>query len=161
MSRIQDELKQTFDQASLQHRAKKLTGEDWQEYQRITERHQQTRQALEKDFEIDQPDRVARETRRLINEAGSRTLELKHKGYGADRFNRQEIHRRAHNRVLDAHRRDLDSVDQKETQDLQRLVSRAEARQQDPTSKQDFNRAVDRRSGQDRRQSFNRHLTRS
>lgn len=158
MSRIQEELKRSFELASLRHEVQKgLSGDDWQRYSEIRERHDRTRQAISRSYEVDYPDLIAREKRRLINEAGEKTVDFKHRLFGTDKFDKDQLHRRAHNRVVEARRRDLGDVDRKEAAALRQLQHRSEAHTRlREKPKEEFTRATERRSGEDRRRGPSR-----
>lgn len=158
MSRLQKELKQSFDLASLRHEAaQKLTGEEWKRYSEIKDRHDQTRRFVNRSYEMDKPELIAKAKRRLIDEAGSKTLDFKHRLFGADRFDKDQLHRRAVRRVEQAQSRDLGDVDRKESAELRALMERSKANQElQEKPKRDFNQAVDRRSGAERRRSITR-----
>ncbi len=126
MSEITDRLRQTFDLAALRHEAQQnLTGEDWEQLQKIKAQHGQDRAAVERHYEEHRPELVADERRQIINESTGIDRSFMPPWSSTDKFEKTEIDRRAHQRV-DAHeRKDIDAIDASEKAALKKLVDGA------------------------------------
>ncbi|MEE2943830.1 MAG: hypothetical protein VX444_01515 [Pseudomonadota bacterium] len=132
--------------------ARALNTEEWRAYKKVVEKFDGERRFTKRQYELEYPNRVNEVRRRLINEAGSVKRGLVFKRYASDGFNKDEINRRAHMEVRNAHKNDLTRIDQKECEALRPMLENAQARvEQREKPIKDFQKAVDRRSGQDRR----------
>lgn len=153
MSRLTDEIKQAFDLATLRREAmKNLTGSDWSAYVRVTEAHQSQRRFAQRSYTLEHDERIAQARLRLINKAGTKTHDFKHRWFGQDRFAKEAINKQAEKQVYQAYQNDLARIDRDEAQAISELIDAVEARNQKQVKvKDNFERATDRRSGTDRR----------
>lgn len=153
MSSLAEEVRRTFDLASLRKEASaKYTADEWRTYQEVRRDHAAQRRDLQEEFERDYPSRFEKARQKLIDDAGSKPLDLIPKWLSRDRFDKSAIERQARMSVLRDHRQDVAVVDKGELKALGEIKKTAEQRQalhQMPT--RDFQRATDRRSEPDRR----------
>lgn len=150
---ITNELRRTFDLASLRlDAAKKLNGEEWRDYAKIKKDFDSKRQFEQRRFQLEYKTRVDAARKRLINEAGTPVRDYVPFFARRDRFDRQAITRQAQIEVRDAHDKTMASLDQLETRSINGLLERAGERvRSQPKPARDFEKATDRRSGQERR----------
>jgi len=165
MSSLTDEVKDLFQPRSdllqlRQEAAKILNQDEWSAYKKVAKKFEGERRFCERQYELDYPKRVEKARLRLINEAGSVKRNLVFKRYSADGFNKDEINRRAHMEVRAAHKNDLVRIDHRECEALRPMLENAQARsEQREKPIKDFQKAVDRRSSEDRRvRSWSRKL---
>ncbi len=157
MTRLTNEVKDLFQPRSdllalRKEAARALNADEWAAYKKVTEKYDGERRFTKRQYELEYPSRVNEVRRRLINEAGSVKRSLVFKRYVSDGFNKDEINRRAHMEVRTAHKNDLARIDQQECETLRPMLENAQARvEQREKPIKDFQKAVDRRSGQDRR----------
>lgn len=153
MARLVDQVRLAFDLASLRHEAgRNLSGDGWSEYRRIQETHDQRRDLVERDFALTYGARVAEARRRLIDEAGGKTLDLVPRLLGRDRFDHGAIDRQAHQEVHLAHRSALGRIDREEARAIEGLLERTETGSEGgERTRRDFANAADRRGAPDRR----------
>lgn len=132
--------------------AKILNKEEWTAYKKQADKFDGERRYVKRAYELEYPARIAKARRRLINEAGSVKRRLVHKVFGSDVFDKNEINRRAQMNVRRAHHSDLSRIDQRECDALRTMLNKSQnltAQREKPIK--DFQKAVDRRSGQERR----------
>ena len=153
MTRLVDQVRLAFDLASLRLEAgRNLSGNDWREYRRIQETHDQRRGLVERDFALTYGARVADARRRLIDEAGGKALDLTPRLFGRDRFDHGAIDRQAHKEVHLAHRSALGRIDREEARAIEGLLERTETGSEGgERTRRDFANAADRRGAPDRR----------
>lgn len=157
MSSITADLKRTFDLASLRNRAKSLTRPaDLEKMSEITKRYARETNKQEKLYKRDYKTRVEVALQARINKAGVKDRTFKHRLFGSDNFDKSALTRQAHRDVQHDHSRRISQLASRETQELNVLVSTAEQRdaskqQLREETRDDFQRAADRRSGPDRR----------
>ncbi len=157
MSRITEDLKRTFDLASLRQRAKSLTRPvDLEKMSEITKRYSRESSKQDKLYRHTYKTRVEKALQARINKAGAKSLTLKHRLFGSDNFDNVALTRQAHRDVQHDHSRRMSQLAARETQELNVVVSTAEqrdAKKQHLNEKVrgDFQRATDRRSTLDRR----------
>lgn len=157
MSSLTDEVKDLFQPRSelLDLRlkaAKVLNNEEWAAYKKVAEMLDGERRYTKRALELEYADRVSDAQRRLINKAGSVKRRFVDRRFGSDPFNKREINRQAQLEVRAAHRQDLARIDQRECDAIRPMLENAQARtalREKPIK--DFQKAVDRRSGEDRR----------
>jgi len=157
MTSLTNEVKDLFqprsDLLALRKEAARILNDgEWVAYKKVAKEFDGKRRFTERQYELDYPSRVNEVRRRLINEAGSVKRGLVFKRYASDGFNKDEINRRAHMEVRAAHKNDLTRIDQQECEALRPMLENAHERvEQREKPIKDFQKAVDRRSGQDRR----------
>jgi hypothetical protein len=153
MSRLSDEIKQTFDLEKLRlEAAQKLTKEEWPDFMKMRQGYEGQRRFAKRAFELEYDERVAMARVRLINKAGQKNLTLKPRWAGGDRFDKDAINRQAHREVRHAHRNDLARIERDEIRDTQQQIESSKVQRAfREMPKHDFNRAADRRSGAERR----------
>jgi len=157
MSSITEDLKRTFDLASLRHRAKSLTRPaDWEKASEITKRysHETSKQTIL--YRSDYKTRIEKALQARIDKAGAKERTFKHRLFGSDNFDKSALTRQAHRDVQHDHNRRMSQLASSETQELNVLVSTAEQRdaskqQLREKPRKDFQRATDRRMGPGRR----------
>ncbi|MCF6317104.1 MAG: hypothetical protein L3J30_12665 [Marinosulfonomonas sp.] len=157
MSSITEDLKQTFGLATLRQRAKSLTRPaDWEKANEITMRYAFEANKQGKLYKHDYKIRVEKALQVRIDKAGVKDRTLKHRLFGSDNFDKSALTRQAHRDVQHDHSRRMSQLEARETQELDVLVSTAE--QRDATKQElraktrdDFQRATDRRAGPERR----------
>lgn len=150
---IEDELRRTFELASLRKEAKGI--ETPRQWAAVTKLRARCRDAIarEKELYASRYDtRVETARRRLIDGAARKDETLKPWWGVADRFSPAATLRQAQRDVRDAHQRRIERIDEFERGQLSIIVeqSRRENRLQG-TARDDFNRTADRRTGLERR----------
>ncbi len=150
---IGEELKRTFDLAGLRREAtKKLTATEWKEFQQIRKTYDDSRRFETRQYEMEYKTRVEVARKRLINQAGAKSKDFKHRWFGQDRFDSSAINRQAQRNVRNGHEQLMAGIDRQESRDIRQLLDRCEQNvRQREKPKQDFNRAADRRQAQPRR----------
>ena len=129
---------------------------DWARFKEIKQTAIEDRRKEEADFKRDKPQLLAEARKKLIDEAGSRTLEHP-TPFGTDRFSKEANDRRAHEIVETEHQTRLLAITETETKGYEALeaeIHEREGLEQRPTRA--FARSTDRRSGPDRRTSQDR-----
>ncbi len=157
MSSITEDLKRTFDLVSFRQRAKSLSRPaDLEKMSEITKRYAFEANKQEKLYQRDYKTRVEKALQARIDKAGAKDRSFKHRLFGSDNFDKSALTRQAHRDVQHDHSRRISQLASGETQELDVLVSTAE--QRDATKQQlrdktrdDFQRATDRRAGPERR----------
>lgn len=163
MSGLTDEVKDLFKPRSdllelRKEAARVLNNEEWKTYKKVVENLGGDRRYTKRAFELEYADRVSKAQRRLINKAGSVKRRLVDKRFGSDPFNKHEINRQAQLEVRASHRQDMARIDQRECDAIRPMLENAQVRIQAREKPiKDFQKAVDRRLGEDRRvQSWSR-----
>ena len=148
-------LRSLYGKAALQREAaRKLNGEEWQQYREIREQFATQRRAEQRSYDQSYAARVNTVTKRLINKAGQTGTERKltHRLFGADPFDKKAIRSKAKKIVQAEHSLVLQSLDRQRDQALDGLLARASYRQTlKEKPKRAFSKAANRRSGKDRR----------
>ena len=160
MSRINDELRRTFDLAILRREAEAgLRGQDWQRYREIKESFEAKRQAQTREFKASYSAHFEMARRRLIDKAGGKTRNFTPFWSQNDRFDRAAINRQADREVRATYVRATDILNRQEQDSIQNLLDKAASRRRlQEKPRRDFARAAERRSGMDRRQSRTREI---
>ena len=157
MSGLTDEVKDLFNPRSelLELRKKAaqvLNNDEWKTYKKTVEKLDGDRRYTKRAFELEYADRVSEARRRLINKAGSVKRRLVDKRFGSDPFGKHEINRQAQLEVRAAHQQDMARIDQRECDAIRPMLENVQERVQAREKPiKDFQKAVDRRSGEDRR----------
>ncbi|KPQ05945.1 MAG: Motilin/ghrelin-associated peptide [Rhodobacteraceae bacterium HLUCCA12] len=100
ISSLTAELKTHFGVASMNREAGlKLTGEQWQRYRQLDEQFAKARKALNIAYSREYDTRVEMARRRLIDQAGSKNLNFKHRVFGRYAFDAGAITRQAQREV--------------------------------------------------------------
>lgn len=152
------QLKQTYGKATLEREAaRNLTGIEWKQFRQIKQKYDDQRKFENRAYELEYKTRVEVIRKRLINKAGEKNRDFKHRWFGSDGFDKSALTRQAQRQVRGEHRSFLDHLEKKEMAEIDGLLDGAGHRQkQREKPKNDFARAADRRDGQDRRHSFKR-----
>lgn len=157
MSELSDQVRDNFkprgELYELRHQlARVMNKDEWDKYRSVSKNFADRRSYTERAFELDYQSRFDQVRQRLIDEAGSIKRRFVPKFIGADNFNKSEINRRAQNQVCDAHAKDMARIDIDESRELRAMLESSDSRiQQREKPIKDFQKAVDRRSGPDRR----------
>ncbi|MGJ8572280.1 MAG: hypothetical protein ACSHXI_16440 [Hoeflea sp.] len=150
---LSNQIRQTFKLASLRHEAaKNLRGEDQVAYSKVVMAYAEQRKSEIQTYQNEYQTRVEVERKRLIDKAGEKNKTFQHRWFGADKFDKAAITRQAHRNVRQDHESTLARLDRQETETVDGLLEKAghrEALREKPM--RDFQKAVDRRQGQDRR----------
>ncbi|MFT6658563.1 hypothetical protein [Maritalea sp.] len=154
-SRISNDIKRSFGLASLQREAAKiLTDKEWKTLQAIKQKYADQVKFEKRAFELEYDTRVEVVRRRLINQAGSKTKELKPRWVGRDRFSKADTLRLAQRYVDNQFQQTLAHLEKSEIKEINALMERSEHRQvAREKPRKDFAKAVNRRAGQDRRKT--------
>ena len=154
-SRLSDEVRRTFELASRRREAKQLrTGEDWQSLQQIQDHFANTKRDEERAFRREYETRVETEKQKLIHKAADQERMPKPWWSREDKFERAGIERQAHRNVRRAHEQSIARLEERESEALETLITRAAKRDHlREKTLTDFARTTDRRSGEDRRQT--------
>lgn len=157
MSELSDQVRAHFkprgDLYELRHKLAHVMNEkEWQEFRKVTEEFGGKRTFAKRAFELNYAQHFDQARRRLIDEAGSVKRRFVPKFMGSDNFDKAEINRLADKEVRDAHNKDLARIDIAETGVLRDMLENCEKRvMQREKPLRDFQKAVDRRVGPDRR----------
>ncbi len=163
---IKDEIKRTFDLASLKHQAAKdFTSQEWKSYQKIRQKYDDLRRFEQRTYEIEYKTRFEVARKRLINQAGAKTRDFKHRWFGNDQFDKSALNKQAERNVRNSHYQLMAGIDKQEARETSQLLDNCKKRtdlREKP--KRDFARAADRRGRdglpKDRRQSPTRQQQR-
>ncbi len=156
---ISDEIKRTFDLASLKHQAAKdFTSQEWKAYRKITLKFDDMRRFEQRTYEIEYKTRFEVARKRLVNKAGSKSKDFKHRWFGQDQFDKSAINRQAERNVRNSHYQLMAGIDKQEARETGQLLDtckkQLELREK---PKRDFSNASDRRGRnglpKDRRQT--------
>jgi len=150
---ISDEIKRTFDLASLKHQAAKdFTSLEWKTYRKVGQKFDDLRRFEQRAFEIEYKTRFEIARKRLINQAGAKSRDFKHRWFGQDQFDKSAINRQAERNVRNSHYQLMAGIDKQEARETGQLLGtckkRTELREK---PKRDFTKAADRRESADRR----------
>lgn len=150
---ITKELKQTYGKAALANEARKnLNGAEWKEFQQIKAKFEEQKLYEQRTFELEYKTRVEVARKRLINKAGEKNRDFKHRWFGSDRFDKDATLRQAKRQVRNEHAALLSHLDKQEMAEVEGLLERSVHRQKlRDKPKVDFARATDRRDGAERR----------
>ena len=163
MSELSDQMRDHFEPRGELHQvrqalAKTMNAEEWVNYREVANAFEGTRRTINRDHELSYASRVDAVQRRLIDEAASVKRDFVPRFLGSASFDKTAINTRAQNEVRSAHSKEIAGIDKQECRILRGMMEGAQARAnlQDRSMK-DFQCAVDRRNGQDRRsQSWKR-----
>ncbi len=152
---ITEELRRTFDLAALRlEAAKKLNREESKDYSKVKEGLDAARKHEDQRFRLEYNTRVDAARKRLMNDAASPVKDYVPRWARRDRFDQQAITRQAQVEVHDAHHKTMASLDRNEARSIDGLLERADERvRNQPKIARDFEKATDRRSGDERRAS--------
>lgn len=155
MSRIQNELKATFDVASLRREAaSSLNHTEWRKLRNITDRFDKQRRAVDRIYKLDYDTLMDSARQKVMADTGQPKSEFKWKFLGKDQFNKDVIEKRAHTLVHRMRNAEMTELDRQEATAIRTLVDGCQERKALREKPQkDFARAADRRMGQDRRRS--------
>lgn len=153
MSSTHDDVKKSFELASLRREAMSLLKPDaWQDYKKLRDRFDGLKRFEERHYRLDYDTRVEVEKTRLIDEAGAKNRGFKPIWSRGDRFNAADIAKRAHRNVCHAHSQEMARLDQQETRAIKSLMQRSlPERAAQGKARQAFGDATDRRDGIERR----------
>jgi hypothetical protein len=157
MSSLTDEVKDLFKPRSellelRKEAARILNNDEWAAYKKESAKLDGKRRYTKRTLELEYADRVSQAQRRIINKAGSVKRRLVDRRFGLDQFNKHETNRQAQLEVRAAHQQDMARIDQRECDILRGMIENAKERVQAREKPiKDFQKAVDRRSGEDRR----------
>ena len=155
---ISEDLKSTFHLATLRNEAAKdLNASEWKKFQQIKTRHDDLRRFEQRAHEMEYKTRVEVARKRIINKAGAKNKDFKHRWFGNDQFDKSATNRQAHRNVRGQHHQLMAGIDKMEARDITKLLDTCEKRNQlRDKPKHDFEQATDRRGRdglpQDRRQ---------
>lgn len=120
---IKDEIKRTFNLASLRHQiAKDFTSQEWKEYQKIREKYDDLRRFHQSEFEQEFKTRFEVARKKLIDQAGARNRDFKHRWFGRDQFDKTAINRQAERNVLGSHAQVMADIDNQEARETKQLL---------------------------------------
>ena len=155
---IKGELKRTYGIAALEREAKQhLKASEWKQYQGIRKKYDGLRKFEERSFQMEYKTRLRVEQKRVINQRGSKHLDYKHRWFGSDQFDKSATLKQADTNIRSKHDKLIAHLTNKEMGELETLLERAGHRQKAKEKfSQDFQKATNRRTGQDRRQSHKR-----
>ena len=152
---IKGELKRTYGMAALEREAKQhLKASEWKQYRSIQERYDGLRNFEERSFQLEYKTRLRVEQKRVINQRGAKQLDHKHRWFDSDQFDKSATLKQADTNIRGKHAKLMAHLTDKEMGELEALLERAGHRQRAGKKfNRDFQRATDRRDGQDRRQA--------
>lgn len=157
MSSLTEEVKGLFAPRSKllelrKEAARVLNNDEWAAFKKTSKNLDDERRYTKRTFELEYADRVSKTERHLIHKAGSVKRRLVDRRFGSDPFGKQEINRQAQLEVRSAYKQDMARIDDRECDAIRTMLDGAKARveaREKPIK--DFQKAVDRRSGEDRR----------
>ncbi|PHR55171.1 MAG: hypothetical protein COA47_14335 [Robiginitomaculum sp.] len=147
------EIKSIFERATKRKQAQSLrTPADFQKSREIIDRHDKAIATATRDYRAEYATRVELATKRLIDKAGHKTKNFTRRFVGADRFDKSAIQRQAHREVRFKHNQAISRIERSETRELTKLIETVRGRDViKDHARNDFQKAVNRRSNQDRR----------
>ncbi len=155
---LSNQIRRAYKLASLRHEAAKtLRGNDQVAYSKVVVTFAEQRKLEIQSFHNEYRTRVEVERKRLIDQAGEKNRNFQHRWFGSDKFDKTAITRQAQRNVRHHHESTLARLDKQETEVVDGMLKRAghrEALREKP--KHDFEKAVDRRQGKDRRMNISR-----
>ena len=120
----------------------------------IARKHDDLREVEQRNFHFEYDTRVEVASKRLINKAGAKNKDFKHKLFGSDNFDKSAIDRQAKRHVHAEHHNLLGHLEARKLIDLESLMDRSEHREAlREKSISEFTRASERRQSQERRQT--------
>ena len=155
MTTTYNKIRDIYREAALSQIARKnLKGKEWEQYRKIRENAADQKERLQKDYKSEFDTRVEQERRRLLRSKGSPTQHLKYpKHFGYDQFDKESLNRQANRNVKARHEKRVSSLEKTEEQAVDSLIEKANKRNEKRgQAKNEFNRKVDRRNDEDRRQ---------
>jgi len=147
--------------ASLKHLASKnLNRQERKAYSKITEKYDGLRSFEQRAHETEYDTRVEVARKRIINQAGAKNRDFKHRWFGNDQFDKSATLRQAHRNVRGQHHQLMGGIDK-----IAKLLEACEKRTRlRDKPKHDFENAIDRRARHglpnDRRQARPRNRDR-
>ena len=135
-----------------------LKGQEKKDFIRIKEKFDKQHTTAEQLYAHEYKTRVEIAYRRLLNQAGSKTLELKPRFVGIDRFNKHDLGRQAQLNVRLDHQQSMDRLD---SQELKESTSFLEKSSQRKKYIETFKQSTERRRTQSRRESPERRRSQS
>jgi len=151
---IKGELTRTFTLKTLRKEANRLTGKDWKQYQSIRNRYAEAREEEIRAFNDEFDTRLEQAKKDLMNKAASPDRKLVHRWFGSDKFDPSTLERQAFRKIHEEHYAVMAKLEAGEIKDTDALIEKSGTREQEmPDLTQEFSRATDRRSGEERRQS--------
>lgn len=144
---ISQRVKQIFNPEALRDEAKaRLTGRQWEQRKALVDRCDKARNKAEELNSKRYLVRVEVARKKLIDEAGSKTKELKPLWAPNDRFNKEETLRLAQHMVKQEHERRIAQINQYETRGLTNLLATAKRENQlQGKAERPFKQVADRR----------------
>lgn len=159
---LSKELKHTFDLVALRNKTKGLrTPNDWDKGNNITKRYRRETNKQTQAYYAEYDTRVSNVVKKLIDKAGAKQRDFKHRFFGADNFDKDVLIRKAHKVVQHDHHRRIAQLEKNEAQELGELIEQIEQRDrllEKPG--RDFERASDRRKNQQAPQTQTRRHSR-
>lgn len=148
---MRDEIKRTFHLAGLRNEAAKtLNGDEWKQFQKIKRDFADLRRFEGRAYEIEYDTRLEVARKRLINQAGAKNKDFKHRWFGTDNFDKEAITRQARRVVRDDQHKLMAHLETKEAQAVDSLLEKSQHRKESREKpKRDFERATDRRQQTD------------
>lgn len=150
---LSSKVRLTFMEASLQREAAMgLRADDWARYREVKEQHDRRLTQESDSYRKEYDERVAVAKRGLIEQAAAKRRPFLPRFLGHDRFDRGEIDRLAHRAVRLQHQTNLEGLEASRQDQIRELLAGAKDRQElGQEMRQQFTRATNRRSGEDRR----------
>lgn len=112
---LTEELKAHFGVAAMNREARlNLTGAQWQQYRQMDDDFARARKGLSAAYAREYQTRVEMARRRLIDQAGSKNLNFKHRSFGRDAFAAGAITRQAEREVRFDHDAQLTALAMRE-----------------------------------------------
>lgn len=150
---LSSKVRLTFMEASLQREAAMgLRADDWARYREVKEQHDRRLTQESDSYRKEYDERVAVAKRGLIEQAAAKRRPFVPRFLGHDRFDRGEIDRLAHRAVRLQHQTNLEGLEASRQDQIRELLAGAKDRQElGQEMRQQFTRATNRRSGEDRR----------
>ncbi len=156
------ELKQTFNLATLRKKTKGLRSpNDWEKGNKIMNQYERETKKQTKAYYAEYDNRVSNVVKQLIDKAGAKNRDFKHRWFGNDNFDKEKLTRQAHKVVQHDHHRRMTRLEENEAIDLGKLVETIEQRDKlREKPRKDFEKAADRRKTQEHPQTQTRHRRR-
>ena len=149
-----DDLKLTFDLATLRNEAKYLRKDtDWRKASDIKDHYKKARQTEVKRYYDEYDKRFNQAMKECMNKRGAKDRKLTHRIFGIDQFNKAQLARDANRAVQYDHHRRMMQLKQSEAKELHTVIQSAKQNQQ---IEKEFNRDFVQRQDQDRRQTPDR-----
>lgn len=154
---LRQRMRKAFKASSLQLEAERLNRpRDWASLRTLVDGHRMRMWEANAVYKAEYKTRVEIRMREITDLRGKKTLDHKHPQGMFDKFSASDIRRQAERDVRHNHQKHIARLRRQREHDLRALMEKAQRKQAvQGKAKDGFNRATDRRTGEDRRDTGN------